>query len=399
MKSLMLILGASSVMLAYAAGAREIYVNVDFCDEVRWNWARTGRGYAPQDVTNLLRRCRMAGATGINLRSAPLGIVFHPSERAWRIDEAVSKGVNSISVAERRTDDNAIGHLAEKTIASFSATMETLPDAVAEFATVSKSEGLKFNIWMDIHDEMFGKFTTEHPECLVKTAAGKTFPALRDYGNEVAVADKLAELAEYFKYHPDGFYFCPSCHTRHMKIDEPDNAFGTLPAAKFTDFLRRAKSAFRPHGFTLTVGTACGGSLNFCSPHFSGHVKYRIEHDWKTWIDEKIVDGLVVADYERLHVYDGIWRSKGIVPDATLRHPIDYCLREFPAYTKRRVPLYYFSTWLTKDTMEDVLSQGTYDVLAYGLDGIFIHEAMMIEGLPGGFEAIASMRKIFDTAR
>ena len=55
MKSLKLILGASSVMLACAAGAREIYVNVDFCDEVRWNWARTGRGYAPQDVTNLLR--------------------------------------------------------------------------------------------------------------------------------------------------------------------------------------------------------------------------------------------------------------------------------------------------------------------------------------------------------
>ena len=163
--------------------------------------------------------------------------------------------------------------------------------------------------------------------------------------------------------------------------------------------MRRTKSCFSPHGFTLTVGTACGGSLNFCSPHFSDHVKYRIEHDWKTWIDEKIVDGLVVGDYERLHVYDGIWRSKGIRPDATLRHPIDYCLREFPAYAKGRVSLYYFSTWLTKDTMEDVLSQGTYDVLAYGLDGIFIHEAMMIEGLPGGFEAIARMRKIFDTAR
>ena len=399
MKNLTFLLGVSAVALACVADMRDIYVNVDFCDEVRANWSRFGRGYAPADVTNLLRRCRMAGATGINLRSAPLGIVFHPSKVAWGIDDALEKGTNSVSVVARLSEGNAFGHITPKTIDSFRATAKTLPDAVAAFVEVSRHEGLKINIWVDIHDETFGKFTTEHPECLVRTADGKTFPALRDYGNELAVADKLAELAEYFKYRPDGFYFCPSCHTRHMKIDEPDDAFGTLPAARFTDFLRRTKESFRPHGFTLTVGVACGGSLNFCSPHFSDHVKYRIEHDWKTWIDKKIVDGLVVADYERLHVYDGIWRSKGIRPDATLRHPIDYCLREFPAYTKGRVPLYYFSTWLTKNTMEDVLSQGTYDVLAYGLDGIFIHEAMMIEGIPGGFEAIARMRRIFDTAR
>lgn len=389
---------SSAAALAGAAGVRDIYINVDFCDEVRWNWNRTGRGYTAETVTNLLRRCRESGATGINLRSAPLGIVFHPSKRAWHIDEALEKGVHSPSVVARLTESNAFGRIAQKTIDSFSATMKTLPDAVAEFAAVAKHEGLKFNIWVDIHDEMFGKFTTEHPECLVRTADGRTFPALRDYGNEMAVQDKLAELEEYFKYRPDGFYFCPSCHTRHMKIDEPDGAFGTLPAAKFTDFLRRAKDSFRPHGFTLTVGTACGGVLNFCSPHFSTHVKYRIEHDWKRWIDEKIVDALVVADYERLHEFDGIWTSKGIRKDGSGRLPIDYCLREFPTYAKGRVKLYYFSTWLTGPTMENTLRRGTYDVLAYGLDGMFIHEAMMIEGLPGGFEAVARMRARFDDA-
>ena len=49
--------------------------------------------------------------------------------------------------------------------------------------------------------------------------------------------------------------------------------------------------------------------------------------------------------------------------------------------------------------MEKVLRQGTDDVLDYGLDGIFVHEAMMIEGLSGGFDALAEIRRRFDAAK
>ena len=386
------------VTLSLAAAAKDIWVNVDFCDEIRNRWERFGRGMVAEDVTNIVRNCRRAGVDGIYLRSAPLGIVFHKSKVAWDIEGAVAKGQHSASVVARRVEGRPNGRLNPLLVDSFRATVKSLPDSMGTFVAVCRQEGLKISFWIDIHDEMFSKFTTEHPECLVKTPEGRTFPALRDYGNETAVRDKLAELEEYFRFRPDGFYFSTSCHARHMRIDEPDEAFGMLPAEKFTDFLRRAKALMRPHGLTLTMGTACGGSLAFCSPHFSPHAKYRIGHDWKTWVDEGIADALVVADYERFNRRcDNFWRAKGIVPDG-VNDPAERFVPEFTGYVKGRVPLYYHIRLPGKTPRElkEALDTDGATVLRLGLDGANLHELMIIENRDGGFGMVSDMRRLFD---
>ena len=385
-----------TAVFALAAEAREIYVNVDFYDEMLRCWRIEKRGMEARDITNLVKNCRNAGVAGLNWRVASLGVACHPSKHIGDIEYALAKGQYGGELAKRhwRHDMTNAVHVADGMRDVYRAAMRNIPDSLAVAVGACRSEGLKINFWIDIHDEMFGRFTTEHPECLVRTPSGTTFPGVRDYGNEVAVKDKLDELEELFSYRPDGFYFCPSCHARHFRFDEPDESFGTLPAAKFTDFLRRVKASFRPYGFTLTMGTACGGTLDFCSPYFANHPKYRIGHDWKTWVDEGIVDALVVADYERFNrKCDNFWRAKGVVPDG-VNDPAERFLPEFTGHVKGRMPLYYYVS-LPGGKLKETLDADADTVLKFGLDGAVLHELAVIEGNAGGFGMLADMHRRF----
>ncbi len=156
----------------------------------------------------------------------------------------------------------------------------------------------------------------------------------------------------------------------------------------------------RPHGLTLTMGTACGGTLDFCSPYFANHPKYRIGHDWKTWVDEGIADALVVADYERFNRRcDGFWRAKGVVPDG-VNDPAERFFPEFTGYVKGRVPLYLHIRLPGKKPRElkAALETDGATVLKFGLDGAQLHELMIIENRKGGFDMLADMRRRFDAA-
>ena len=374
---------------------KTIYVNVDFLDEMFRTWHGEKRGVTATDITNIIRNCKSIGAVGVNWRVAATGIACHPSRLMADIEYAVEKSQYSAEIVKRLVakEKNPIGYLREDFVAFYRATAKTTPDPLAVAVGASHAEGLKINFWVDLHDEMFGKFTTEHPECLVRTPEGGTMPGVRDYGNKTAVAEKIAEISELFKYQPDGFYLCPSCHSRHFDYHEADGAFGTLSAAKFTDFLRCVRTALRPHGFELVMGMSCGG-LNFCSPYFSSHVKYRIEHDWKTWVDEKIVDALIVGDYEILHGYGEDWIPRGVTR-AGAREPAEVFLPEYVKYVRGRIPLYGFSTWLTSKNMKVVMNRNTEDVLKYGLDGMVLHEHHTVFFNQGGREAALDMNERF----
>ena len=50
--------------LSLAATAKEIWINVDFCDEIHQRWKTLKRGMIAEDVTNIVRNCRRAGADG-----------------------------------------------------------------------------------------------------------------------------------------------------------------------------------------------------------------------------------------------------------------------------------------------------------------------------------------------
>ena len=396
----MLACGLFTVFSALVAGAKDIYVNIDFYDEMLRCWRIERRGTEARDVTNLVKRCRDAGATGVNWRVASLGVACHPAINIGDIEYALSKAQFSPDVERRHWGGktNAL-RVADGMRDVYRATMRSMPDSLDVAVKTCHALGVKINFWIDIHDELFGKFVTEHPECLVRTPQGTTMPGVRDYGNETAVRSKLAELEELFRYRPDGFYFCPSCHSRHLAYDEPDEAFGRLEAAKFTDFLRRAKASFRPYGFTLTMGVGSGGTLDFCSPHFSPHAKYRIEHDWRTWVDEGIVDALVLADYERFNRgCDNFWRAKGVVPDG-VNDPAERFLPEFTGHVKGRVPLYYYVNLpgsSCRPGLSEVMRADSATIALYGLDGAFLHEAANLESHVSGFRPVEEMRRLFD---
>ena len=382
-----------------AVEGKAIYVNIDFLDEMFRIWHAEKRGVTPADITNVIRNCKSVGAVGVNWRIASLGMVAHPSKLQGDIEYAVAKGQHSAEVRKRLVprEKNPIGYLREDFIDFYRATTKVTPDTLAVAVGACRAAGLKINLWIDLHDEMFGKFATEHPECLVRTPEGGTMPGVRDYGNAVAVAEKIAEIEELYSYEPDGFYFCPSCHSRHFNYAEKDGAFGTLSASKFTEFIRKARRSMLRRGFTLTVGTACGG-LNFCSPHFSRHVKYRIEHDWRTWVDAGLVDALVVGDYEILHGYGEDWAPRGVTREGG-REPHEVFLPEFVRTVKGRVPLYGFSTWLTAANVKNMMKRTTDDVIGYGLDGAFVHEHMTLLASPGGFDAAREMDRRFRKER
>ncbi len=360
-----------AAVAAPAAGEKSVYVTVDPMDETTIYKA----GMTREDLRALVAKYSAAGVRGLVWRVQHLGIAGYPTRLLTKIDEYPPKLPEP--VYERCKDRK----ITATKIPPFRKMLENM-DPLEEAVKACHEKGLELYFFVDIFDEMFSKFLLANTDCLVSTKDGAKYPGLRDYSNEKAVRQKLDAIAELYRYAPDGLYLCTSCHARHLKFPEPDMAFGTLPGAKFTDFLARLKAECRPHGIKLMVGTALGGSLDFSSPHFSEHVKYRIELEWKRWIDEGIADSLVLGDYECLWRMDGLWQAKGIKSVAPGRYPADVFIPEYVRYAKGRVPLLVFSGWLTVRQCRDQLRECADTVRNLGLDGILAHESMPLEGVP-----------------
>lgn len=401
MRTLILLLGLALAMCGLAAQGKDIFVTVDFFDEMGF------RDYSPamtsDHIRKLVKRHKEAGVDGLLWRVASLGLAGYPSERLTQISE-----ITTIDRSEAvRREDCSGGSMPASTwmipdrdkryrpyYETFKATMAAM-DPFAEARRICKEEGVKLYFWVDLFDEMFGKFLVAHPECLVRTKEGARYPGVRDYANETAVREKLEEIAELYKYKPDGLYLSTSCHSRHLKFDEPDGAFGTLPGPVFTAFLVRLRKECAPRGVKLMIGLPLGGSFNFCSPYRSANAKYRIELEWKRWIDEGIADSLVFGDYERLWDRPDEWRAKAVPPPGKVA-PIDFYAPEYVASVKGRVKLYLFSGWLTAKNMFEKTDRCAADANKYGFDGLFLHESATIETVKGAFDGL---RKAHDAMK
>lgn len=271
-------------------------------------------------------------------------------------------------------------------------------DPMEVAAEAFHAEGLEFWLFVDLYDEMYSRFLEEHPECLVKTPGGANYPGVRDYANDTAVREKLKDIAELYRYKPDALYFSTSCHSRHLGFPESDGAFGTLPGEKLTGFLRQLKAECEPHGVKIVMGVSLGKTLDFCSPYFDPHPRYRVEQDWRRWIDEGLVAGLLLGDYEILWPpEDGwwfdYWKLKGLEAHPSPgKLPLDVFLPEIKAYAKGRVKLYLFSGWLNGRMLEQQLKTVSGAVRQYDVDGYFAHESVAIEASKGGFETLRANR-------
>lgn len=368
-------------------GASDVYVTVDFLDEC--GMAAHQPFMAEKDIREMVVKYRNAGVKGLVWRVASLGIAGYLTDRMTQITNATE--IDRSHMQKRKNDFSKHFLWPEPYMKTWERTMKET-DVYTTVVRVCHEEGLELYFWVDLFDEMYGKFLSAHPECLVQTKDGANFPGLRDYANPTAVREKLDEIAELYRYRPDGLYLSSSCHARHLNFPEPDGAFGTLPAAKFTEFLRALKSECSPHGIKLMVMAPFGGSLNFCSPYFSNHVKYRVETDWKTWIDEGIADSLILADYCLQWRQDGIWASKGLKDARPGHYGFDVFAPEFVDYNRGRAKLYFFNG-LELKTHPAAIARSTYEVRKFGLDGQLVHESMLMENNPADVEALKESRR------
>ena len=356
--------------------AGDVFVTVDFLDQM--GMTRYQPVMTVEKIQDMVRRYKETGVAGFLWRVASLGVAGYRTPTLTQVEE-----VDDVDITELKK--RAVGSVnllrrplwRESYTKTWSRTLNTV-DVYTEVEKTLHAEGMKLYFWIDLFDEMRGKFLAAHPECLVRTPEGGTFPGLRDYANEMAVREKLDEIAELYRYRPDGLYLSSSCHARHLKFTEADEAFGRLPAAKFTEFLRRLRAESAPHGIKLMISAPFGGSLNFCSPYFSNHVKYRIEVDWKTWIDEGLADSLSLAEYNILWGQTGIWASKGLTDAGPGHYGLDVFAPEYVAYNRGRVKLYVFNG-LDLKSRPEAISRATCESLKFGLDGQIVHESMLLE--------------------
>lgn len=410
-----------------------IVMNVDFFDEIGLH----GDSMGPEDVEELVGRCREAGVDAVFWRAAGLGVAGYPSRllatNAW-LAQADRAAVLARTPGARTRRPPQSGRF--RTRSPLDATLARM-DPVAVAREACRKAGLGFHVWLDLFDEQNGRFLIEHPECQVTGRDGVTrWPGLRSYANAAAVAERLAVIDELAAYEPDGFYFSTSCHSRHLEFPEPDDAFGFEPEVAeayrretgrdlaslatpeeaavwhrikgdaFTEFLRRAKALLRPAGMRLAVGTQFGAHTELACPYMSSSVKYRFETQWKRWIDEGIADALILGDYEWPWDRVPTWEPKGFQPPPG-RQVADVLTPEYVAYAAGRVGLLLFSSWLSAyaqhhqgasaGTLDEAMRMRARTILETGADGICLHEAHTFEYYQG-FDSIGEMRRTLDAS-
>ena len=150
-------------------------------------------------------------------------------------------------------------------------------------------------------------------------------------------------------------------------------------------------------------------SIDFAVPYMSDNVKYRVELDWKRWIDEGWVDSLVLGDFE--WTWDAVpnWKAKGLDTSKLVpgNEPADVFAPEYVDYAKGRVEILFFSSWLSAyaqhhqrasaSSLSGAMKMRADTVLKSGADGMLLHEAHTFEYYRG-FGTIKEMRRRFDRA-
>jgi len=366
----------------------DVYVTVDFYDEIL---AVYTNGMTRADVRALVRKYADIGVKGLVWRVASLGVAGHRSK--LMSSPSWSHG-NTNFQAFARTGNPSLEEYRDqrrwpdaKTTATWEKTLATI-DPYAEAVAACHEAGMELLLWVDLYDERCGRWLYEHPDMQVKTPAGATYPGLRDYARPDAVREKLDEIAELYRYGADGFYLSSSCHSRHLDFPEPDEAFGRLPGDKLTGFLRQLRKESSPHKLKLVMGVPFGDTLDFCSPHFSAHPRYRIEQQWKRWIDEKLVDAMVLGDYQENWTFVDLWKLKGVDMSKHDVPPFDQLAGAYRDYAKGRVKLYVFPGWYEVNTLGSQIAGNRAASRRMKLDGFFAHESCTIEMAPDGFDIL-----------
>lgn len=383
-----------------ACAGHKIVMTVDTFDEIGLY-----KDYLPaKHIDTLMRTARTSGVDRVLWRVAGLGVAGYHSKLLSNC-KWLATADNSVMAA--RMKDGKVPQSSRYNGASPLANTLARMDPLEVAKKAARREKVEFYAWIDLIDEQNGRFLRENPDCLIKSKTGTLWPGVRDYSNPKAVEEKLKEIDEVLAYEPDGLYLSWSCHSSHLDFPEEDGAFGMLKGRYMTEFLRKLRKRTAPKGVKILMGLPLGGTVNLNSPYMSASNKYKIELDWKKWIDEGLVDGFSLGDYE--WTWDGVpnWTLKGLkreecVPGA---EPADRFGPEYVAYNRGRVELLYFSSWLSAyaqhhkgasaPDLPQAMKMRTQTIKDTGADGIILHEAHTFEYYKG-FNTIQEMRRSLD---
>ncbi|NQT57747.1 MAG: hypothetical protein HQ557_02070 [Bacteroidetes bacterium] len=292
---------------------KEVVLNVDYYDMVNSSTTL----YDESRIETFFSKCVAKGVTTVLWRLSICGVAgWHSKVRSWYNAKYVN-APNSYNMV--------------RILRKF--------DPLEVACRIGKDYGIKVFAWITMMDEdatpgLISDFVLEHTEYTwrshdqrryLRGALCYAYPEVQEF--------RRKELEEILSYDLDGVYLCTRSHAKHANESRDLDDFGynapivqeykqrysidilaeefdklklyDLQGEYFTDFVRTASEMIRGRGLPLWMGIHSDGySMMNISP--MGHMKL----DYELWIDENLIDGLIVAAGEPILDRSEVWFRK-----------------------------------------------------------------------------------------
>ncbi len=236
--------------------------------------------FDPDEIDRFLSKCSAAGVHRVLWRLSICGKVAYPSR--------VREPVEHSTVSER--------------VAAF--------DPFKAGLAAGARHGVEVVPWVTLFDEIFEWATLvseevqAHPEWQLQEKTGRPFPGMLCYAEPGARQLKLAELQEILAYGPTAVYLCTRSHAAHNlpRPFPPRDSYSHHPRLSAPTPGLRA----RQHGEQLTGFLAEVRAMAGKTPIVAGIRLHpltamnlspwaRIARFWRRWLEDGLVDELIVG--------------------------------------------------------------------------------------------------------
>lgn len=208
---LIMLLTASSYSFEKKIINNELWVNVDYCDEVVYCKNLGYSNYGEKEIEKYFKQLKELGVTGVQWRVSLTGHMMYKSKVA-----TVFPGNDDLN----KYPDGL------KLLASTLKEIDPLEIAIRE----ARKNGIKIYIWMTLSDErgtlkdiencMVPEILIKHPEYALLDKEGKPMIGTVCYNVPEVREYKLGIIKELVDYKADGIYLCTRTHSFYHNVDK-----------------------------------------------------------------------------------------------------------------------------------------------------------------------------------
>ena len=382
-----------------------IVANIDYNDHV---WG-SDELYLEPRIAELLENCARQGVGRVHWRTSCLGLGSYRSDVLRRTDHYDAEEARANSPEKWLEQIDARIENAEK----HRRVLEAIdpPEVAARHA---RRLGMEIYIWITIFDDYFpgyrGVYSEAHPEHEWQNRDGsRSFRGVLSYAFPEARAHRMDEVRELQRFDIDGLFICTKSHSQHTELEREIDTYGyEAPVAEefarrhgvdvrredfdreawhdlkgefVTELLRETKAELAKRDRKLSVGVMAGRYHYFRAPTLTENHVARFTQAWRQWIDEGVVDELVVGNGQRMWSPDLLW-SLPEVPWGKDDRPIPEAVAEYYA-DARDTPcdVLFWASWLpgTAEALNERMPPVMADTAALPVDGVVLHEAWAFE--------------------